>query len=122
MRNLWNPELMPAVYNLLEGDSGSVCGRLEPLLDVGASQVRQWAPLLKPATQRCLHVTVDISAEEEKPVELCSNKAFDKWPTLPVTGQAPEVCCELPAVEGVTAEEGEGGAGSVVPAVHPLRL
>lgn len=32
------------------------------------------------------------------------------------------MCCELPAVEGVTAEEGEGRAGSVVSAVHPLRL
>lgn len=29
---------------------------------------------------------------------------------------------KLPAVEGVSAEEGEDGAGSVVPAVHSLSL
>lgn len=32
------------------------------------------------------------------------------------------MCGKLPAVEGVTAEEGEDGAGSVVSGVHPLRL
>lgn len=36
--------------------------------------------------------------------------------------RAPEMCCELPAVEGVTAEECKDGVGSVVPAVHPLCL
>lgn len=64
MRNLWNPEPTPAGYNLLVEDGGSVCGGLEPPLDVGASQVRQWAPLLEPAAQRRLDITVDIPAEE----------------------------------------------------------
>lgn len=36
--------------------------------------------------------------------------------------ETPEMCGELPAVEGVTAEEGEDTVGSGVSAVHPLRL
>lgn len=34
----------------------------------------------------------------------------------------PEVCGELPAVEGVTTKEGEHTAGSVIPAIHTLCL
>lgn len=36
--------------------------------------------------------------------------------------QTPDMCGELSSVEGVTAEEGEDTAGSVVSAVHTLRL
>lgn len=58
--------------NLLVGDGGSVCGGLEPPLDVGASQVGQWAPLLKPAAQRRLNIAVDIPAEEKTLAKLDS--------------------------------------------------
>lgn len=37
---------------------------LEPPLDVGASQIRQGASLLEPATQRRLDVVVDVPVEE----------------------------------------------------------
>lgn len=41
-----------------------MCGRLEPPLAVGASQVRQRASLLEPSAQRRLDVAVDVSEEE----------------------------------------------------------
>lgn len=44
----------------LVGDGGFLCGGLKPPLAVGASQICQWASLLKPATQRRLDVTVDV--------------------------------------------------------------
>lgn len=43
---------------------GFVCGRLKPLLDVGASQVGQRAPLLEPSVHTHLDVTVDVPANE----------------------------------------------------------
>lgn len=49
---------------LLVGDGGFVCRGLEPPPDVGASQIRQGASLLEPATQRRLDVTVDVPVEE----------------------------------------------------------
>lgn len=78
MRNFPKLEPVLAVKNLLVGDSGSVCGRMESLLYIGASQVGQWAPLLKPTAQRRLHVTVDVPAEEKMSNKLCSQKAFGK--------------------------------------------
>jgi len=41
---------------------------------------------------------------------------------LTAESDTPEVCGKLPAVEGVTAEEGERTAGPVVPAVDALCL
>lgn len=49
---------------LLVGDGGFVRRGLEPPLDVGASQIRQGASLLEPATQRRLNVVVDVPVEE----------------------------------------------------------
>lgn len=77
---------MPAVYNLLEGDSGTVCGRLESLLDVGASQVRQWAPLLKPAAQRRLNITVDVPMKKRCQLNFAITRhleSYEAWPAMP---------------------------------------
>ena len=41
-----------------------MCGRLEPPLAVGASQVGQRTSLLEPSAQRRLDVAVDVSEEE----------------------------------------------------------
>lgn len=41
-----------------------MCGGLEPPVAVGASQVSQWTPLLKPAIHAHLDITVDVPAEE----------------------------------------------------------
>lgn len=49
---------------LLVGDGGFVRRGLEPPLVVGASQIRQGASLLEPATQRRLDVVVDVPVEE----------------------------------------------------------
>lgn len=41
-----------------------MCGRLKPLLDVGASQVGQRASLLEPSVHTHLDVTVDVPANK----------------------------------------------------------
>lgn len=47
---------------------------------------------------------------------------FDACDRRRDSSAAPEMRGELPAVEGVTAEEGEDAAGSAVSAAHPLGL
>lgn len=41
-----------------------MCGGLEPLLAVGASQVCQGTPLLEPAVHTHLDLTVNVPAKE----------------------------------------------------------
>lgn len=64
--------------NLLETNIGIMCRRPEPPLAVGASQVRQGAPLLKPAVHSHLDVTVGVPAKWTISIYLLKRLKFNK--------------------------------------------